>query len=279
MSHAFCDAAELILQLIYMCISTVRIQLCQKKNPQRERFTESARFVTAMVGHLKGCMLLATAVAWAPLGAAALAARPTPATSLRKALSRGRQLIVELTPDDPAAAPVFELDELSARLRDAGAAAVVVPPTLVAPILAEQATAAGDYPGPLPVLCALEGLDCDGGGVATLRERGAAGVAVRVGADDADDLATLAAHTADAGLALLVLAADASGVSAAAAVAATVVVRAFADEGAADAEGSGVDAGASGTSLPVPLGAWDGSDEALARLRSDGVSAAMLLDG
>lgn len=76
---------------------------------------------------------------------------------LQRALSAPRAVLVDIAQDPRLAPPsAFDLEELSTRCRDAGAAALVVPSDLLAAFAAEQATAASSYPGPLPLICQLQ---------------------------------------------------------------------------------------------------------------------------
>ena len=78
------------------------------------------------------------------------------ASGLRKTLGRGRKLVVEVALPDAADAWDLDVEEASAGVREAGAAALIVPEPLLRLVVAEQARAKGDFPGPLPVLCAMD---------------------------------------------------------------------------------------------------------------------------
>lgn len=203
----------------------------------------------------------------------ALAVRATPAAALRKALTRGRALLVEVTQPDAAAASALDVEDVSARLRDAGAAALVVPEALLETVVGEQARAMGDYPGPLPVLCALDGGDVVPPPLDELLARGAAGVAVSC-AGSAADLGPLSAAAAAGGAALVVVADDAAAAAAAATSGATAVACGGGEAvAAAQAAARAAEEGA------VVIGAWFGDDDELRALRDDGLSGALLLDG
>jgi len=75
---------------------------------------------------------------------------------LQRALSARRAVVVELAQAPGTAPPTaFDLDELSSKCRAAGAAALVVPASVLPVIAAEKAAAVSSYPGPVPLICQL----------------------------------------------------------------------------------------------------------------------------
>ena len=196
------------------------------------------------------------------------------ASGLTRTLTRAtRPLIVEITQDDPTAASKLDVEELSASLRNAGAAAMLVPPALLSPIISEQSRAKGDFPGPLPVLCNLD-ITEDADSQALVKSLGAAGadgVAVRCEASSIDILDTLAVAVNTEELLLVVIAADAESRVAAVASGAAVVVCDYED--AAPTADNAPPAGS------VVICAWDGEDETLQTLRDAGFGAMILVDG
>ena len=96
--------------------------------------------------------MLALLVTCAP----ALAVRTGDA--LIRALSSTRPVVVHVWDPRPTEIVSMDVEELSSVCRDAGAAAMLVPPSLVGAVAKEQATAVGNFPGPLPVIadCELE---------------------------------------------------------------------------------------------------------------------------
>jgi hypothetical protein len=193
---------------------------------------------------------------------------------LRRAL-KGKPLVIDLAVDEPASAWHLDVEELSARLRRAGAATLVAPLPLLEMVTSEQASARGSFPGPLPVLCDVALDAAPNGEWATLlgeaREAGAVGVAVRCAdAGGADALRGLLEAAAAAELECLVVAGDGEVLDVACAAGAAAVACAY-----AEAEAASGDEAASA----VVLGAWDGEDEELARLRGVGFPGLLLLDG
>ncbi len=198
-------------------------------------------------------------------------------SALNRALSRGQRVIVELLPDAPSEA--FDLTDLSARLRSAGASAVVVPPALLADFSREQASAKGDFPGPIPVVCEAE-LGIDAARLGSLRSEGASGVAVRCDEAAAVDggLEALLEASSAASLDVLVLVDSAAARARALAAGAALVAcdYAMADGASAEpsADGDGGDGGGG-----VCLGVWTGDDDELFELRDRGYSVVLLADG
>ena len=97
--------------------------------------------------------------------------------SLRDALtSSSRPLLVELLDAGPVDA--MDAEELSTSCRKAGAAALLLPASMLGPVAAEQALAEGCFPGPLPLVCDLRSsADLDELDLADLRSSGASAVA------------------------------------------------------------------------------------------------------
>ena len=193
------------------------------------------------------------------------AVAPASTSKLGRVPARGRPLIVEVSQPDPAAAWALDVEELSANLREAGATALLVPRTLANAVIEEQARARGDFPGPLPVLCEVDASDLSF--LSDIRSAGADGVAVWCEQSSSDALCELVAAAATESLDVLAIATD--GASRAAAIVAGVC--AFPD--ASRPSGSGSEG------VPLALGAWDGDDAELQRLRDAGFNAALLLDG
>ena len=218
------------------------------------------------------------------------------ASKLRKSLTRGRALVVEVTQQRDSEAWKLDVTELSARLRDAGATALLVTPHLIEAVLEEQATAKGNFPEPLPVLCTIDASDATTTSGSTdalgaMSSGRAAGVAVRHAGEPTVGLAYVARMTEDAGLPLVVIALDEFAHAAAVAAGAAAVVCDYQIESRASAsavgaseagtadestaaststEGSAAAAGAA----PVLLGAWGGDDDemyALLLIAMDGL--------
>ena len=77
---------------------------------------------------------------------------------LRDALpSSSRPVLVEVLDAGPVDA--MDAEELSTSCRKAGAAALLLPASLLGPVAAEQALADGCFPGPLPLVCDLRSAD------------------------------------------------------------------------------------------------------------------------
>ena len=71
----------------------------------------------------------------------------------------------------------MDAEELSTSCRKAGAAALLLPASMLGPVAAEQALAEGCFPGPLPLVCDLRSADLDELDLAELRSSGASAVA------------------------------------------------------------------------------------------------------
>ena len=110
--------------------------------------------------------------------------------AINRALSSTRPVVVHVWDPEPTKVASIDVEELSSVCRDAGAAAILVPPALVGAVADEQASSAGSFPGPLPVIadCELESLTvvsepvADVGpstDLAAFKSLGAAGVAIR----------------------------------------------------------------------------------------------------
>ena len=212
------------------------------------------------------------------LHAGASAALASGGSALQRMLSRTQpSLLVEFTQDDPAAAWDLDVEGVSAQLRGAGAAALIVPPTLLDTVVGEQGRAKGDFPGPVPVLCDIGAEASPVDTVAALKERGAAGAAVRcpegVGLGGLGDLA---GALAEAELPLIVVAGDEEALTAGAAAGAIAVACAFS---VSQPEAEALALAADGAAPTVVLGGWDGDGDTLQRLRDAGFTNALLLDG
>jgi len=208
----------------------------------------------------------------------ALLLTPASSSSFSKTLLRGRTLIVEVTQDNLDLAWTLDVQDLSADLREAGATALLVSHALFGTVVDEQATARGNFPGPLPVLCQLDASDPAFGSLLTeVSGGGAAGIAVRCeeGTASGASLGEVVAATAAEGLALLALAADDASQTAAATAGATAVVCVSPDTEAAPLSATS----GSAEKTCVVVGAWDGDEEGLQQLRDAGFNAALLLDG
>ena len=194
------------------------------------------------------------------------------APPLRRALKVAKPLVVELQVDEPDKAWKLDVEELSERLRTAGASALVAPSELLATVLAEQGRSKGGFPGPVPVLCMANIDDEWSATLDAAKDAGAAGLAVRCAeADHADALGALLEASETAGLECLVIAGADAVVSAAQTGGASAIACAY--EGAVPPE-------ASSSSSAVVLGGWDGEESTLARLRADGFDRGLyLIDG
>ena len=71
----------------------------------------------------------------------------------------------------------MDADVLSTSCRKAGAAALLLPASMLGPVAAEQALAEGCFPGPLPLVCDLRNTGLDELDLADLRSSGASAVA------------------------------------------------------------------------------------------------------
>ena len=212
------------------------------------------------------------------------------ASGLRKTLGRGRKLVVEVALPDAADAWDLDVEEASAGVREAGAAALIVPEPLLRLVVAEQARAKGDFPGPLPVLCAMDaGAHTDElpALLAELSQAGAAGVAVSCGSTEEVDVRAVASASAAHDCELLVVAIDETIAAHAAQAGASIVAcssppsawLAATAAGGGEAGSEGNAEGERGREPPVALGLWFGDDDELLSMREDGVDSALLLDG
>ena len=204
--------------------------------------------------------------------------------ALTKALgSKKTTVIVHLWDPKPDALDSFAIDDVSEACRKAGAAAVLVSPSLVGAVAKEQEVHRGSFPGPLPVIadCALNDFGdspqelCSGA-----KNLGASAVGIRFYERDWEDAAaleealrTIVAAAEEAGLGALLLgefgADGAEGTDGAGGLASRVGAAAgIAKRG--DEEGDG----GSG----VALGCWDGSQNELQRLRESGFAGLVLKD-
>ena len=192
------------------------------------------------------------------------------APPLRRALKAAKPLVVELLVEDAGSAWELDVEDLSARLRTAGAAALIAPRPLLGAFAAEQAKAKGNFPGPLPLLCEVDG---DGweAALVSAQDAGALGLAVRCGDESgASELRRLLDGVSEAGLEALVVAGAPELLGVAAAGGAAAI--------ACDYETAAASASSEAEDVIV-LGAWDGDDDELARLRAAGFGGLLLLDG
>ena len=221
----------------------------------------------------RGLLLLGLSVALAPLAGAL-------APPLRRALKVAKPLVIELQVEQPEDAWHLDIEELSSRLRTAGAAALIAPRELLATFASEQAAARGNFPGPLPLLCEV-GADGWQAALAAAQDANVAGISVRCGdASSAEALTELLEATTAAGLECLVMAGARELVDVAQAGGASAVACDYADASPSDGSSGGGDAAAASSAAPpVVLGAWDGDDDELARLRAAGFGGLLLLDG
>ena len=213
---------------------------------------------------------------WLPSLAAASRSAVLP--RLRDALtSSSRPLLVELLDAGPVDA--MDAEELSTSCRKAGAAALLLPASMLGLVAAEQALADGCFPGPLPLVCDLRSADLaelPAADLADLRSSGASAVAFGGAAFvDLGDAAAaeLVAGARQAGLDVLALVGgQADGASAEAAGACAVVYETSAERpepsGAADGDDSAA----------VRIDSWEGDEEGLYALREQGAGALLLRD-
>lgn len=198
----------------------------------------------------------------------------TGAAKLRRTLSRGRPLIVEVTQPDPEGAWSLDVTETSEQLRDAGATALVVPPELLRMVIDEQLSAKGGFPEPLPVFCSLDSLE-DPSDVA-----GAAGVVVRcTGGAQQSGFEELSAQVRGADLPLIVIAESSSAHTAAAAAGAVAVVCDYPSESAGGAAAGASATADEGVEVPLVLGAWGGDEDEMYSMREVGFEGMLLIDG
>ena len=206
---------------------------------------------------------------WLPSLAAA-SSRSAVLPSLRDALtSSSRPLLVELLDAGPVDA--MDAEELSTSCRKAGAAALLLPASMLGPVAAEQALAEGCFPGPLPLVCDLRSADLEELDLADLRSSGASAVAfggsVFVGEAEA---AVARARQADLDV-LALVGSEADGALAEAAGACAVVY----DAGAAPPLEQADETAAAAA---VRVDTWAGDEEGLYELREQGAGALLLRD-
>ena len=187
----------------------------------------------------------------------------------RALTSTTRPIIVHLADDHPEALSTLDVEEISLRCRMAGAAALLVQPELLDAVAVEQATAKGDFPGPLPLICMLESAEMAAStDLTALSSACAVGVRCESG-EQGDMLDSLVAGADAAGMGTLVIAGDAAAQRAAVGAGTSVV--AISGWSATDDESAATDG------VTLEAGRWDGTDEELQRLRDAGF-AALLLD-
>jgi hypothetical protein len=206
---------------------------------------------------------------------------------LKKALSASRAVVAELAhaPQQPAPAS-FALDDISARTREAGAAALVVPASFLSAIASEQARAISSYPGPLPLVCQLVPayddpadesdatvkLDASSIPLADLRSQGADGILLRVSCvSSSSDLAAIVSGAAAESLGTMVIATTAKEVEAALAAQVTAII--CEGEARMPAEPEGAAASVVGFGLW-----WDGKGQSLDAVRTDGFERVFIED-
>jgi len=179
------------------------------------------------------------------------------APPLSRALKQKQALIVDVVDEGPVEA--LDLEDFSEMARDAGAAALLLPPSLLPAVAAEQRGAAGNFPGPVPLIARADA-NAD---LAALKSAGACAVALPEEALAADVAAAAAAE----GLEVLAWArgGDAYAAAAAAGVAAVVCD--------ADAAAAAADDGV------AVLGDWEGDADELDALREAGFGPLLLRDG
>ena len=169
----------------------------------------------------------------------------------RRALNTRQPVLVEITDadaDDP-----LDVAELSEMCRDAGAAALLLPPSLLGAVAAEQASAKGNYPGPVPLICDPRVADGECAPLELLRDAGAAALAVVAAEAEADgELVVVVDQLTALGLGSLVFARDAGEHERAVAAGAAAVV--------CDYAGAAADGGDDGAVLVRP---WDGDADEL----------------
>ena len=204
------------------------------------------------------------------------------APPLARALKAPRPIVVELLVDAPLDPDTARLDveSLSAQLRTCGANALIIRSDLIGEVANEQESARGSFPEPLPLLshAGTLGNDADWkAALAAVTDANAAGLALRCAdVGGADELREALEATCAAGLESLVLAGSPELLGIATAAGATAVACVYAEASKESAEEAGAK---SDGAAPAMLGAWDGEDDELARLRDAGFSAMLLLDG
>ena len=203
------------------------------------------------------------------------------AKALPKALKGQRPVIVHLYDPKPAEIEGYAIDDVSAACRQSGAAAVLVAPSLVKSIAAEQEAHRGSFPGPLPVIvdCALKDLTSDEAAAeetaAGAKALGASALGIRYYMGDYPEASDL-----EEALSSAISGAEENGL-------ATVLLGEFGADGDEGANGAGEMAakvGAAGglakevSDEGVSLGCWDGTDGGLAKLREAGFKGIVLKD-
>ena len=178
------------------------------------------------------------------------------APPLSRALKQKQALIVDVVDEGPVEA--LDLEDFSEMARDAGAAALLLPPSLLPAVAAEQRGAAGNFPGPVPLIARVDP-DAD---LAALKSAGACAVALPEEALAADVAAAAAAEAGGARVGARrrrVRGGRRGGVAA-------VVCD-------ADAAAAAADAGV------AVLGDWEGDADELDALREAGFGPLLLRDG
>lgn len=205
--------------------------------------------------------------------------------ALTKALgsSARRPVIVHVYDRDPDALEEYAIDEVSEACRKAGATAMLVTPALVRAMAQEQEAQRGNFPGPVPVIadCALSDMQGDGATelVSGAKALGAAGIGIRYYLGDWPEAAAL-----EEALTTAVAAAEQAEL-------ATVLLGEFGADGAEGAPEGASDlasrVGAAAALLKdapdsspnsAALGCWDGTPDALERLKAAGFSGLILKD-
>ena len=165
----------------------------------------------------------------------------------------------------------MDAEELSTSCRKAGAAALLLPASMLGPVAAEQALAEGCFPGPLPLVCDLRSADLDELDLADLRSSGASAVAFG-GSVFAGEAEAAVARARQADLDVLALVgSEADGALAEAAGACAVVY----DAGAAPPLEQADETAAAAA---VRVDTWAGDEEGLYALREQGAGALLLRD-
>jgi hypothetical protein len=206
---------------------------------------------------------------------------------LKRALSASRAVVAELAHAPQQAAPTsFDLEDISTRSREAGAAVLVVPASLLPVITAEQARAVSSYPGPLPLVCQLvpayddpaDGshatteLDVSSIPLAELRSQGADGIMLRVSSvPSSTELAAIVSGAAAESLGTIVLATTCAEVEVALAAEVTAII--CEGEARLPAAREGTAAAIAGFGLW-----WDGDARSLEAVRSAGLDRIFIED-
>ena len=196
---------------------------------------------------------------------------------LSKALGNtGRPLIVHVWDPNPSLLESFAIDDVSEACRDSGAAAVLCGIELVGAISKEQELHRGDFPGALPVVSEVALTDPAGFGELCTQAKasGASGIGLCYDAAQWEDASAL-----EDALQRSVAAAKEMGLGA-------ILLPEFernGDEGMAGAGGLASRVGAAAGLATAPekdekmaFGCWDGSSDALQRLREEGFGGLVL---